>query len=294
MGSRKEKESYEMTPVFYVAKSLAGNSVVSALKASFTEPSVENVVQLVDAGTRIVISEVVHDSLSPLLSLKLNGRASTLLRIPPGPQGGSLDHILFLTEKYQLCQIVCDASRRLSTRTLFSSETLKDRTGCTAEGGHVLLLDPGNRCVAAHLYQGLLKVLPMFSPARDSVSDFVPLATLESDANINDSKGKGKGVPRAPLEGELRSPFNVSLSQLSILSLVFLYCDAHPLLAILHQDIAGQRHLVTYFLVIDRSGVTLKSAMLGLSELDSGANILIPVPLSSGSSFVVLCVLSYL
>jgi hypothetical protein len=131
----------------------------------------------------------------------------------------------------------------------------------------------------------------MFSPARDSVSDFVPLANTENEA-VGTGKSKGKRVPRAPLEGDLRAPFNVSLSQLPILSLAFLHCDAHPLLAILHQDVAGERHLVTYFLLIESSGVTLKPAMLGLSKLDSGANTLIPVPLAAGPFFIVFFVLS--
>eukprot|EP00253_Pinus_taeda_P021998 PITA_21998 len=87
---------------------------------------------------------------------------------------------------------------------------ISNRIGHPTECRQMRSIDPDCRLIALHLYVAALNAMPL------------------------DSKG------------ELEDSFNISLEELQVLDIKFLYGCPHPTIAMLYEDYIGRRNLKTY------------------------------------------------
>jgi DNA damage-binding protein 1 len=126
------------------------------------------------------------------------------------------------------------------------------RSGRPVQGQQLLAVDPLNRAIALHFYEGIVSVLPV-----------------------------------DPRTGAVSSPFEVRLDELDVFDLVFLHtpADAAPQLALLYEDEMSARHVASYSLFTD-SRRSLERATLRLADAPVGACRLMPVPPPIGGLLV--------
>lgn len=73
--------------------------------------------------------------------------------------------MLFLsTERYKFCVLAYD--NRTGEIVTRSNGDIRDRVGIPCEEGQLGGVDPGCRVIGLHLYNGLLKVIPMDSDGK--------------------------------------------------------------------------------------------------------------------------------
>lgn len=126
---------------------------------------------------------------------------------------------------------------------------IQDRIGRPTDNGQVGIIDPGCRMIGLHLYDGLFKVIPI------------------------DSSGK------------LHDAFNIRLEELNVHTIKFLYGCDKPTIAILYQDTKQAKHIRTYS--INLRDKEFEPGPWDHSNLDMGANVIIPVPLPLGGAIVI-------
>ncbi|KAJ3184381.1 DNA damage-binding protein 1a [Gaertneriomyces sp. JEL0708] len=205
-----------MASHYYVATAKKPDSVSLAIRANFT--ATEDVNLIVSKTTHLEVHVLENDpydenanTLRLLLDLPIYGRISTLRKFRPP---GSPTDFLFLTiERYQ-CFILSynAASQQVVTE---AGANLQDRTGYPASEGHVGMIDPDHQLIGLHLYQGLVKFIPITS--RQTLDEFQVLC-ME--------------LMQSPKED-----------------------DRRPLLVLLHQDAKGIRHVKTYIVDITMPGL---------------------------------------
>lgn len=134
---------------------------------------------------------------------------------------------------------------------------VRDKIGRPAEAGMLAVVDPDCRMIALHLYDGLLKVIPVDG------------------------------------EGQLLDAFNIRLEELMVKDIKFLYGCARPTFAILYEDARELRHVKTY--EVNLKEKDLAEGPWQQSNVDMGANLIIPIPAPLGGAVVVgETILSYL
>ena len=162
---------------------------------------------VVALGTRIEIFRLLSEGLSPVCTVNIFGRISTmeLLRMP----GDREDSVVFTTERRQLCLLGWDGETcEIVTR---SNGLISDRVGRPREAGdQLLIVDPQLRFLGLQVYDSMLKLIPV-----------------------------------DPVEG-LREAFNVRLEEQNVLDLCFLHCCTSPNVMVLHVDVHNRCHLKTY------------------------------------------------
>ena len=128
-------------------------------------------------------------------------------------------------------------SQEIRTRT---SGSVKDRIGRAIDNSKIGVMDPLNRMIGLHLYEGHFKVIPM------------------------DAKG------------QLKEAFNIRLEELEVLDIKFLSGFSKPTIAVLYQDQRHARHVKTYAInVRDKEFVNGPWAQC---NVEHNASELIPVP----------------
>ncbi|KAI8927951.1 mono-functional DNA-alkylating methyl methanesulfonate N-term-domain-containing protein [Entophlyctis helioformis] len=269
------------------------DSVSVAVRATFTGPDDVNLVvgkcthfelylvveqeheRLDDAGNPLTVQE---KSLRLVMDVPIYGRIANIKAFRP--ENRSTDLLFVSTEKYKVFVLSYDAdSQRLITE---ASGDIRDPKARPADAGQVGLVDPFNRVLGLHISQGTFKVIPMYH-SKISDANWTSLLSVPQPA----PSGKGKAPARGPTPGEFGEAFNVRLDELLVLSITFLYTSiqVHPTLAILYQDSKETRHLVQYDIVVKDKKIALKHAPV---KTESGASMLIPVPLHSGGGVLVV------
>eukprot|EP00053_Salpingoeca_punica_P018619 m.183179 g.183179 ORF g.183179 m.183179 type:complete len:1098 (+) comp17470_c0_seq1:86-3379(+) len=164
------------------------------------------------------------------------------------PQGAKTDLLLLLTEACQLCVLQYDVeSGEILTHAFANCHTRQLRA---AAMGQIAVVDPEKRMLGLHLYEGQFKVIRVSADGRSQFGEQI----------------------------ELR------LEQKQILDIKFLHDYKRPTVAILHQDHAS-RHVVV--LTVNADAGELKETGHNLLDVDSEANIVIPVPSPYGGFIVV-------
>ena len=199
-----------------------------------------------------------------VLSIPINGRITSLkaIRLANYPTA-----LLFLTtDQYQYAVIGYNANVPNYVET-FDSGSLKDEwnvMGSMSECGPLLAVDPHNRCIALHLYDGLVSIFPL----RTSIST--------------------TGTILGPV-------FHARLEERTILQITMLHhwdVEVPPHLCLLHQDARGAQHISTHVVDVPRSQLLTVTSMTGnqtsydqkqiewlkKSRIDGGSSLLIPVP----------------
>ena len=140
--------------------------------------------------------------------------------------------------------------------------------GRVCECGPLMAVDPLCRCIALHVYDGFLTVLPLnlgYDPGRAPVTPWGPnaegLAGEGAGPFADLSGGSGKPKPRgtagAAAASPFHEPFHLRIEERTLLSLTFLRPSSArsaylPQLALLHQDARGFQHVVAHGLHLSR------------------------------------------
>lgn len=236
--------------------------VTHAVVSSFTGP---NDVNLITAcSTRLEIHTLGQQGLQAVLDVPIYGHVSALQSFRPRDQ--PTDLLFVLTEKYKFFIIKYNAAKgRLET---CSHGDVSDRIGRPAENGQVGLVDPACRCIALHLYDGILKIIPMDERT-----------------------------------GACSEAFNVRLEELCVIDMVWLHPhtggagpstsaaaggsgpgSGRPLLCVLYQEPKGARNVKTYEVALGAKDIV--EGPWQQPHVDSGAQQLVPVPSPLGGVLV--------
>ena len=140
----------------YVVSAQKPTNVTHALVGHLVSPQELNLI--VCKCTRIEIHIVDENGLrlAEKGDIPLYGRVATMELWRP--QSSSVDHIFISTERHQFCILAIDpTTRELITK---AKGDVSDRTGRPSNCGQICAMDPANRLIGLHLYDGLFKVLP--------------------------------------------------------------------------------------------------------------------------------------
>lgn len=231
-------------------------------------------------------------SLPLLLTLPINGRPTCLLKL--SLPAFKSDFLFFTTERGEYALISYDgdetgekeAGKHFPVLTHASgSFTSYSATigGTASECGPLSALDDRNRCIALHLYDGWVTIIPIH---------------LGYDASN-------------PKKGVFGEAFHLRLEERTVLSMTFLSCGEKarhlvPQLAILHQDVRGFQHAISHGIDLSKkilihnasdgaaggsgaekpAATTMppKNERLKKSRIDGGSATIIAVPPSRVSS----------
>ena len=160
-------------------------------------------------------------------------------------QGSKQDHLYISTESYQFCVLRYENNTIITT----TNGDIKDRSGKPVDIGHIGIIDPSKTMILMHLYDRLLKILPI-------------------DKNNN-----------------FESTYNLRIDELTVLDIKFLEGYNVPTLAILYQDHQDSRHVKTYCITQEQK---LEKGPFHLANVESKSSILIPVAAKVGGGFLVV------
>eukprot|EP00126_Sphaerothecum_destruens_P012593 Sdes_comp21582_c0_seq1m20185 len=218
----------------YVVTAQKPTAVTHAVTGCFTSPHCRDLI--LGKSTHLEIFQFTAEGLKPLLDVGIYGRISIMELFRP--QGHLQDYLFLSTERYKVTVLSYDSETgEIVTR---AAGDLIDRIGRPADAGHIGTVDPDCRLVGMHLYDGLLKVIPIVS------------------------------------DGYLREAFNMRLEELQVLDIKFLYGCAKPTLAILFEDAKDCRNVRTY--EVNLRDQELSEGPWCQNNVESGASLLIALP----------------
>ena len=218
-----------------------------------------------EGGKLEVNGEQAEPSFPIVLDLPIRGRISNLLAFRP--RGASTDFLFFSTERHKYAVISYDSSSK--TTVTHDRGILDDvSVGREAECGPLAIIDPEMNCIAIHLYDGVVKFIPIL-PYRPKAA---PIKHhLQSNISKQQQQQQQQGV------AVLGDAFNATIDQQTLLSMAFLY-DTPILiskgllrLTLLFQDSRGFQQLITY--VVDLKSRVLRPchSNKGTSSVAKGA-----------------------
>lgn len=129
-----------------------------------------------------------------------------------------------------------------------TSGSVKDRIGRAIDNSKIGVMDPQNRMIGLHLYEGHFKVIPM------------------------DAKG------------QLKDAFNIRLEELEVLDIQFLSGCSKATIAVLYQDQRYARHIKTYS--INTRDKEFGPGPWAQCNVEHNASELIPVPAPYGGVLI--------
>ena len=173
--------------------------------------------------------------------------------------------------------------------------------GRPAQCGPLVTMDPQSRCIALHLQEGLLTILPINTnydpPPASSTIDSSSGNTYANykqgeeeeaagDHHQDDVTAMTTTRRQQPLLG---TPFHCRLEESCILAITFLQSSnptALPQLCVLHQDARGAQHMITHVVNLSKQQLHLfgstsapaTTEWMKKSSVDGGSSLLIPVP----------------
>eukprot|EP00945_MAST-04E_sp_MAST-4E-sp1_P008624 g8624.t1 len=229
----------------YFVTAQKSTSVTHAVSGAFTSATDLNLI--VSKGCHLEIFTAAEDHVAQTLSVPLYGRVAFMQLFSPG--GGSGKQLLLLmTERYDICVLQFDeASNTIQTH---ASSNVRDFIGRPTECGQIGIVDPKSGLIALHLYDGLLKIVPM-------------------DAS-----------------GKFTEAFNVRLEELQVIDMVFLNNAAEPTICILYEDTKQRRHVRTYKILLPKKEIV--DGPWKQPNVESGASMLIPLPSPIGGGVLIL------
>ena len=190
----------------YIVTAQEATGINAAVTGHFTGPDDLNLV--IAKNNCLEVHTVTAEGLQPKLDIKIYGRIATMqLFRPPNEKQ---DLLFLLTERYRIAIL----AYKQETGDIITKAygDVQDKIGRSCDTGMIGIIDPQCRMIALHLYDGLLKVIP-----------------LELGTNV-----------------ELKA-FNIRLEELRIVDIQFLHgfnFDV-PTVIFVYQDTHG-RHVKTY------------------------------------------------
>ncbi|KAI9141453.1 mono-functional DNA-alkylating methyl methanesulfonate N-term-domain-containing protein [Paraphysoderma sedebokerense] len=267
----------------YVVTAHPASSVSHALKANFTSSDDINLV--LSKSTRIEIYTFHDEGLRLVTEVPVYGRILVLESYRPS--GRDTDLLFIATERYKY--IVLSYDPVTSSIKTESSGDLRDKTGRQTENGQIGIIDPQCSMILLHLYQGLVRALPMETRAKVtgklSTASAVESLTKVKNSRFSRGQEKEKEKEKTMKVGDVNDSFNMRIDELNIIDMAFLHGFSKPTLCVLYQDERELRFVKTYKVDVEQKELT--EGPWKKRPVEANANILIPVPLPSGGLLVV-------
>jgi len=170
--------------------------------------------------------------------------------------------------------------------------------GRPAQCGPLVAMDPQSRCIALHLQEGLLTILPIYTnydpPAAAAAAASSSSTTTARNYKQGEEEAAGDHqedvtVMTTRRQALLGTPFHCRLEEACILAITFLQSsnpNALPQLCVLHQDARGAQHMITHVVNLTKQQLHLfgstsapaTTEWMKKSSVDGGSSLLIPVP----------------
>lgn len=188
----------------YVVTAQEATGINASVTGNFTGPDDLNLI--IAKNNKLEVHLVTPEGLQPKLDLNIYGRISSMKLFRPLNE--KQDFLFILTERFRIAILYYKAD----TGTIITKAygDVQDKIGRLSDTGMIGIIDPLCRMIALHLYDGLLKIIP-----------------LELGTNV-----------------ELKA-FNIRLEELHIVDIQFLHGFDVPTVIFVYQDTHG-RHLKTY------------------------------------------------
>jgi len=229
----------------YVVTAHKPTAVTHSLTANFTGTTDVNL--LICKCTQVEIYLLSQDGLQPMLAVPIYGRVSIMQTLRP--EGENRDLLFICTERYKFCILAYDPEKgEVITR---AQGDVKDLIGRPADVGQIGVIDPECRLIGLHLYDGLIKIIPI------------------------DKEGRLLGT----------EVYNLRLEELLIIDIKILSGTNKPTIVILYQDTKEARHVKTY--EIDLIKKELKEGPWNLPNVEGGASMIITLPKPYGGTIIV-------
>ena len=222
---------------------------------------------IIAKSRRLEIRQASNDANAPfplLFQVPVNGRVTSLLPLKI-PQSQT-SYLFMTTDRFRYAVVGFDSTRQpypIATHASGSFKYLDQGVlGREAECAPLVSLDPHSRCIALHLYDGLVTILPInlgFTPLKVALKGAAPL-TFQSQL--------------------LGDAYHARIEERTLLDIAFLYApsESPPQLCLLHQDSRGLQHLISHAVDLSKKQLIFATDSLRKSRIDGGSSLLIPVP----------------
>lgn len=202
-------------------------------------------------------------SLPVIISAPINGRISTML--PFRHPSSETDYIFFTTEAKQYAVISYVSPETADSNTAYNvithaSGELADYglaiRGNEPEMGPIAAVEPNHKCIALHLFEGFVTILPIHKSYR-----YHPPSPPRQLKKSNAFEFLGH-------------PFHCRIEERDVCCMAFLLSSDPstrymPQLAFLHQDSRGTQHVVAHSIDLDEKSLVLHSAVSPLGSNES-------------------------
>ncbi|EGG23107.1 UV-damaged DNA binding protein1 [Cavenderia fasciculata] len=208
-------------------------AVTESVTGHFTSPNEKNLI--ISKCTKIEIFTLAPEGLVPILETNIYGRISNMKLF--SVHGEKQELLFILTERFKYCVLSYDAEKKeLITR---ASGEADDSIGRPADSGQLAIIDPDSKVLALHLYEGLLKIIPIE-------------------------------------KGTLKTAYNVRLQELQVIDIVFIApTNNQPTLAVLSKDTRDSKNVNTYILSLKDKELIESANTWAQSNVEDGASKLI-------------------
>ncbi|XP_055345998.1 DNA damage-binding protein 1-like [Paramacrobiotus metropolitanus] len=195
-------------PRFYVASSEPAGAVTSCACGNFFRPTERNLA--VAKKDQLDIMGFASEGVKIIATTRTSSAISRILTIHPSWAKNDLLFVLMINYDVLMLELGTDGTHRPYIRTV-AAGSVQDKVGRVTEQSNQVAVDPENRCIALHIYDSLVRIIPL----------------------------KDTAEPK-----EIES-FNMRVEECNIGSIVFLHNAARPTLALLHKDLYGT-HISSY------------------------------------------------
>eukprot|EP00003_Mantamonas_plastica_P022436 TRINITY_DN380_c1_g1_i2.p1 TRINITY_DN380_c1_g1~~TRINITY_DN380_c1_g1_i2.p1 ORF type:complete len:1241 (+),score=459.79 TRINITY_DN380_c1_g1_i2:225-3725(+) len=227
----------------YVVTAQKPTAVTHSVTGNFTAPNETNLI--VCKTSRIELYVLTPEGVQPLLDVPIYGRVAVMKLFRP--KNETQDLLFICLERLKFAVLAFDPeSGEIVTR---AGGDLADKVGRRADIGALGAIDPQNRLIGMHLYDGMLKVVPM-----------------------DDT-------------GALQEAFNLRLEETDVVDIAFLDGCKTPTLLVLYQDVRDQRHLKTYCVSVKDK--EFQEGPWSQNNVEMGASMLVPVPSPLGGAIII-------
>ncbi|KAL7749656.1 hypothetical protein RI367_004884 [Sorochytrium milnesiophthora] len=241
----------------YSVTALPPSAVTHSTKGHFTGPDDLNLI--VCRCSRLEVLTLTEQGVRSVLNEALLGRVSLMeLFRPPGH---ALDLLFFCTERLQYAVLGWD--QQTQRPVTLQSGSIRNQNGKLAESGAMGYVDAANGIAVLHLYNGLLKIVPLGTGISHgkllesgvAVKELAGRHAAAMSQSFKYSSSKGKMRSSASGDNTLREvaePFNMRLEEMQVTQLQqqLAAVDGTPLskpgLVVMNQDAKGNRRVRSY------------------------------------------------
>ena len=157
--------------------------------------------------------------------------------------------------------------------------------GRQAECGLLAAIDPHFRCVALHVFEGLLTILPINT-------NYSPPSSEKGQTKRGDEESEDESTRMNQGPSIFGEAFHCRIEEQALLAMTFLESEggdpqsSMPQVCLLHQDARGSQHLVSHLINLRKQQLHLFGSQsapattqwLKKSSIDGGSALLVPVP----------------